>query len=73
MSRKPDVRPFSDEEYTIIVLRSLKRLARRSTWVIEAVPPRSIDDDEPNGREVAQALEFAIEAVRARRAQSEQE
>ncbi len=74
MSRRNDVRPFSDEEYAIIVLRSLKRLVRRSAWVIETMPPRSIDDDEPNGREIANALEFAIDAVRALRVQqSEQE
>jgi hypothetical protein len=73
MGRKNDVRPFSDEEYAVIVLRSLKRLARRSTWILENVPPRSIDEDEPNSREIANALEFAIDAVRALRVQSEQE
>jgi hypothetical protein len=71
MSRTPDVRPFSDNEYAVIVLRALKRLARRSLWVVEAVPPRSIDDDEPSGREVAAALDFAILAVRAHRSSEE--
>ena len=67
-----DVRPFSDKEYSLLVLRALKRLVRRSMWVIEAVPPRAIDDDEPSARVIAGALDFAIESVRAHRASGEE-
>jgi hypothetical protein len=42
-------------------------------WVVEAVPPRSIDDDEPSGREIANALDFAIDAVKAHRTPSSEE
>jgi hypothetical protein len=68
---KSDVRPFSDKEYSLLVLRALKRLARRSEWIREAVPPRQFEEDEASGREIAEALQFAIDAVRAPRGNEE--
>lgn len=70
VNKTKDVRPFSDDEYSIIVLQCLKRAVRRpGGWLTELIIPRSIENDTGDSREIADALEHAIDAVRAQREQ----
>lgn len=68
MSKNKDTRQFSDDEYAVIVLQCLKRAARRSHWITEMVLPRLIaENDTADSRDIVDALEHAIEAVKERK------
>jgi len=66
IERKKDVRPFTEHEYAIIVLHCLIRILRRpGNWMTELVLPKDIDGDSADSREIVNALEYAIDAIRS--------
>lgn len=59
---------FSDQRYTVLVLQCLKRAARRpGSWIAELVVPRFIDEDVADSKDIVEAIERAIDAVRSHR------
>jgi hypothetical protein len=59
------IRTFSDSQYSILVLQTLKRLLRRSDYYLAVLPPRDIlSKDEASASDVSLALDFAIESIR---------
>lgn len=57
-------RPFSDTEYCLLVLNSLKRSARVSESLRYYIPPRHWADAEASRHEISAALDLAIDCVR---------
>ena len=59
------IRPFTDTEYTLLVLQGLKRMIRRTDIFRGFVPPRNFVRENADSSEVEAALEFAIALVSA--------
>lgn len=58
------IRPFTDAEYTLIVLQDIKRFMRKSELGLSWIHPRHWAAPDADGREVIDALEYAIAAVK---------
>jgi hypothetical protein len=67
LKNRSHVRPYSDEEYALLVLYDLRRVCRRpNSWITDVIRPRDImSDDSASTREVQDALDIAIQAIRA--------
>jgi hypothetical protein len=75
LKNKSSVRPYSDEEYALLVLYDLRRACRRpNSWITDIIRPRDImNDDSASSREVQDALDIAISAIRAQFERADEE
>jgi hypothetical protein len=64
MSNHPNIRPFTDAEYSVMVLLGLQRMVRRTDYATAWLTPRDIMRENVNQREVLEALQTAIDALR---------
>jgi hypothetical protein len=67
------IRPFTDTEYTLLVLQGLKRMIRRTDIFRGFVPPRNFVRENADSSEVEGALEYAIALVSAQHSQEQME
>lgn len=64
-----EIRPFSEGVYSLMVLQGVKRMLKRSDYYLHFVPPSDVLRDTADSGEVQDALQYAIDAVRAQVAQ----
>jgi hypothetical protein len=64
MATTHPIRPFTDAEYAVVVLRGFQRMVRRTDLHSGFIHPRDVMRDNAENSEIIDALQYALDVIR---------